>query len=184
MKTFFIRCIFLVLVAIYSGQVFAQATSPADTFPVPNRNAYQLFYLQRQPNTNTIMVELNVKNGRFDVEDPVHVYWIRYTEEGQKKELNWIQQTFAYGMQAKKISEGVYELNFVSYEKMKFTLEQGTDKLWRVFANLKNGSRIILRRIYLHVNGGSFWKPNVEYVELKGNEPDTYKEARERISVK
>ncbi len=67
---------------------------------------------------------------------------------------------------------------------MRFTLERGTDKLWRVFANLKNGSRIILRRIYLHVNGGSFWNPNVEYVELKGNEPGTYKEARERISVK
>ncbi len=102
MKALFIRCIFFLLAAIYSRQVFAQATSPADTFPVPKRNAYQLFYLQRQPNTNTIIVDLNVKNGRFDTEDPVHVYWLRYTEEGQKKELNWIQRTFAYGIHAKK----------------------------------------------------------------------------------
>lgn len=184
MKLVSTRCILFVLVSFGGDYVMAQSTSPADTFPVPNRNAYQLFYLQRQPNSNTIMVSLNVKKNKLDLDDPVHVYWIRYTEEGQTKELNWIQRNFAYGMHTKKISEGVYELNFVSYKKMKFSLELGTDKIWRVFANLKDGSRIILRRIYLHVNGGSFWKPNVEYVEIKGDQPVTYQEVRERISVK
>ncbi len=185
MKPVFIKYIFLALVVFCSSHIImAQSTSPADTFPVPGRNAYQLFYLQRQPNSNTIIVALNVKKGKLDLDDPVHVYWIRYTEDGQTKELNWIQRTFAYGMQTKKISDGVYELNFVSYKKMKFSLELGTDKVWRVFANLKDGSEMIVRRIYLHVNGGSFWKPNVEYVELKGDQPVTYKEVRERISVK
>lgn len=66
---------------------------------------------------------------------------------------------------------------------MKFILEQGTEKLLRVFAKPDDGSGMILRRIYIHVNGGSFWKPNVEYVELKGNEPITYKKVRERIHL-
>ena len=71
----------------------------------------------------------------------------------------------------KRISDGAYELNFVFTKKMNLALELGADNLWRVYAKINNGSRIILRRIYLHVHGGSFWKPNVEEVELKGMNP-------------
>jgi hypothetical protein len=129
------------------------------------------------------MVDLNINDGKVDNNNPVHVYWIRYQKGGQKTELNWIQRTFAYGIQSRKISDGAYELNFVSTKKMKFSLELGADRLWRVYAKINNGSRIILRRIYLHVHGGSFWKPNVEYVELKGDEPYTNKEVRERFKI-
>lgn len=184
MKTFFIRLKFFVLLFLFAVPVFAQMTSPADTFPVPNGNAYLLFYLQRQPNPNTIMVDLNVKNDKLDLDDPVHVYWIRYTEERQRAELNWIQRTFAYGIHTKKIADDVYEMNFVSYKKLKFTLKLSPDKIWKVFVKMNNGSEMILKRIYLHVNGGSFWKPNIEYVELKGVSPGTYKEIRERIHIK
>jgi hypothetical protein len=184
MNPLLIRLNLFVLLILSAVPVFAQSTSPADTFPVPNGNTHLLFYLQRQPNPNTIMVDLNVKNGKLDLDNPVHVYWIRYTEKGQKAELNWIQRTFAYGINTKKISESSYELNFVSYKKLKFTLELAPDKIWRVFIKMNNGSRMILKRIYLHINGGSFWKPNIEYVELKGLLPDTNQEVRERIHIK
>jgi len=176
-------CLGTLIVLIFPSGVFCQNGSPADTFPVPGRNVNRLFYLQRQPNTNTIIVDLNLKGGNIDVDEPVHVYWIRYQKGGQKAELSWIQRTFAYGIQSRKISENSYELNFVSTKKMKFTLELGADKIWRVFAKTNNGEKIILRRIYLHVHGGSFWKPNVEYVELKGDEPGSYKEVRDRFTI-
>lgn len=175
--------IFYFSLFFFSGNLCSQFVSPADTFPVPKGNPLQLFYLQRQPNSNTIVVELNVKDGKVDAEHPVHVSWIRYTEKGQKAGLSFIQRKFAFGVQTKLISENVYDLNFVSYKKMKFRLEKGNDNLWRVYANIKNGSRMILKRVYLHINGGSFWKPKVEYVELKGNEPGTYSEHRERITI-
>lgn len=117
MKLAFLKWFFVVSVLMCSNGLFAQAGSPADTFPVPNRDFYQLFYLQRQPNSNTIVADLNVKNGKVDSENPVHIYWLRYAEQGQKAELNWIQRTFAYGIQAKKIDEGNYKFNFVSYKK-------------------------------------------------------------------
>ncbi|HEY9341270.1 MAG TPA: DUF4833 domain-containing protein [Hanamia sp.] len=175
--------IFIVMIFM-STKVFSQSTSPADTFPVPKNNPYQLFYLQRQPNTNTIVVDLNVENGKVNNEHPVIVYWRRYQEDGRKAKLNFIQKEFAYGIQSKKIADGKYELNFVSYKKMKFRLERGANNIWQVFSTLSNGSRMILRRIYLHVNGGSFWKPHIEYVELKGSEAGTHKEIRERIFLK
>lgn len=162
----------------------AQSSCPADTFPVPQGNKYQLFYLQRQPNSNTIVVELNVKgDGQVGLDEPVHVFWIRYQDNGKKKELNFIQRKFAFGINSKTVGTNIYDLNFVSYKKMKFRLEKGADNFWRVYATLKDGTRMILRRVYLHINGGSFWNPNVEYVELKGNMPGTYSEVRERISL-
>ena len=175
--------LFIVILFI-STKAFSQSTSPADTFPVPKNNSYQLFYLQRQPNTNTIVVDLNVVNGKVNIEKPVNVYWIRYQEDGRKAKLNFIQKEFAYGIQSKRIADGKYELNFVSYKKMKFSLERSANNVWQVFSTLKNGSRMVLRRIYLHVNGGSFWKPNIEYVELKGSEAGTHREIRERIFIK
>ncbi len=175
---YFVAAMFL------NTQCYSQKTSPADTFPVPKEHAYELFYLQRQPNINTIVIDLNVENGKINEENPVNVYWIRFGEGGKKAKLNFIQREFAYGIHAKKIAEDKYDLNFVSYKKMKFRLEKGADNIWQVYSTLSNGSRIRLRRIYLHINGGSFWKPNIEYVELKGNEPGTQKEVRERIFLK
>jgi len=168
----------------FRANLYSQLASPADTFPVPKGNPFQLFYLQRQPNTNTIVVELNVKNGKVNDENPVHVFWIRYTEQAQRAELNFIQRTFAYGMKSNKIKEDTYDLNFVSYKKLKFRLEKDSSNRWRVLYNLANGGSIILRRIYLHVNGGSFWHPHIDYTELKGNDPINYREVRERIFVK
>lgn len=184
MKILLTRIMFLTAILNCPQFLYSQQTSPVDTFPVPAGNTYQLFYLQRQPNTNTIVVELNVTENKLNLDNPVHVFWLRYTEKGQRAELNFIQRNFAYGINSKKIADGVYELYFVSYKKLKFRLEKGADSQWRVFTNLSNGERMILRRVYLHINGGSFWKPNVEYVELKGNEPGSYKELKERIHVK
>ena len=57
----------------------------------------RLFYIQRDPNTNTICYELNVdKNGKFEEEDPVHVFWIRYPEGGMRKELNFIPVSYTH----------------------------------------------------------------------------------------
>ena len=41
-------------------------------FPIPTGNSRQLFYLQRTSNKNTLIYELNYKNGNIDKEDPVH----------------------------------------------------------------------------------------------------------------
>jgi len=183
-KLFFLNFIFFTIISNYPLNIFAQNRSPADTFPVPRGNSIRLFYLQRQPNTNTIVYDLNVKNNKLDADDPVHGYWIRYQEKGQREELSWIQRTFAYGIHSKKISDSEYELNFVSYKKRKFWLEKNQEGFWSVFAKLENGKKIVLKRIYIQINGGSFWSPNIEYVELKGLEPDTNQEVRERIQIK
>ena len=162
----------------------ATITDPVDTFPVPPSNPNSLFYLQRTPNTNTIICELNQKNGVLDTDEPVKVLWIRYTEQRQRAELSWIQRHFAYGLKEKDIGNGTYELRFVSWKKTPMYLTRSSgDNRYHVFVNI-DGRQAVLNRVYIRIDpGGTFWSPNVKYLELKAVDVQTGKEVIQRIKV-
>lgn len=153
-------------------------------FPTPQGIANQLFYLQRDPNTNTIICELNADgNGVVDKNDPIKVYWIRYGDKGKKEDLSYIQRKFAYGIQSKAIGNDQYELRFVSHKKMPlYLMRSAEDKKYHVYVTVNN-KRIQLDRIFVRIEGGSFWLPNVKYVELKGTNTATRTQITERIKV-
>jgi phosphatidylglycerophosphate synthase len=155
-----------------------------DSFPVPPRTRYSLFYLQRTPNINTIICELNERNGIPDKEDPVHVFWIRYNEKKQKQELSFLQRHFAYGIKAKPLGNDNYELHFISYKKLLFYLMKSpVDNQHHVYAYI-TGKQVILSKIFIKINpGGTFWSPNIEYLELNGTDPDNGKELMQRIKI-
>ncbi len=157
-------------------------TDPQDSFPVPNGNPNQLFYLQRTTNTNTIVCELNMDSkGKLNEESPVHVFWIRYPEGGMRKELNYIQRVFAYGIKSIPQGNGTYKLHFVSYKKQTLILMPSPkDNKYHVYATI-NQKQALLNRIFVKVEGGTFWSPNVVYMEMKGTDPVTGKELVERF---
>jgi hypothetical protein len=167
---------------VMSTIVFNFAFAQSNNFPIPAADAKQLFFLQRTPNTNTIICELNYKDGVVDKEDPIHVFWIRYQEGGQKEDLNYIQRKFAYGVKSKEIGDNKYELNFVSYKKYKMYLMQASDKQFHVYTTINN-KQAILTRIYIEIKGGSFWSPNIEYVEITGIDPATRFQVKERLKI-
>ncbi len=154
----------------------------AQNFPVPTGNPNQLFYLQRTPNTNTIICELNLKNGSLNTEEPVHVYWIRYGERGQKAELSFVQRKFAYGIKTTKVGADKYELHFVSYKKYPMYLMKGANNKYNVYGTI-NQRQAIINRIFVKINGGSLFSPNVEYVEIKGTDPSTGKDVIEKRKI-
>lgn len=155
----------------------------ADTiFPTPVGQRNMLFYIQRTPNINTIIYALNVNDkNQLDTEEPVHVYWIRYGERGQTEELSYIQRHYAYGLKTKSLGNDKYELRFVSYKNLPFYLQRSPkDNKYYVYATV-NKKEIILNRIYLQIEGGTFWFPEVKYVEVKGFDPVTGNEMTERF---
>lgn len=155
-----------------------------DTFPIPRFNAKTQFYVQRTPNTNTIMYELNMKGGVLDEKDPVHVYWIRYASGGGTEELSYIQRKFAYGVKVTKVAEGKFKLLFAAYDKIPFYLMKSTAGIYHTYVEIE-GKMMILRRLYIRIDpGGTFWAPNVKYVEFKGTEVGTGKELVKRINPK
>ncbi|MGY3090626.1 hypothetical protein ACVWYF_003687 [Hymenobacter sp. UYAg731] len=157
---------------------------PAITFPVPSGVGNQLFYLQRDPNTNTVIYQLNVdRAGRLNEDEPVNVFWIRYDEHGERKDLNFIQRKFAYGLTAEKLATDKYELKFAAYGKVRFyLLRSPTDKALHVYTTI-NGKQLQLERVFLRIEGGTFWVPNVKYIEFKGLNTATREPATERIML-
>lgn len=153
-------------------------------FPVPKGIQNKLFYMQRDPNTNTIIYELNVNSaGELDKENPVKVYWLRYQEKGQREDLSYIQKKFAYGLQTKSIGNNEYELRFVSYKKFPLYLRKSdADNKYHVYATVNN-KKIQLDRIFIRIDGGTFWIPNVKYVELRGANPTNGSQMLERIKI-
>jgi len=182
-----------VLVGIFSGITAMQAQrhtavpgekAVTDTFPVPSGNSNQLFYLQRTSNKNTIVYDLNIVNGTLDKNDPVHVYWIRYSDQGQRQELSYIQRTFAYGIKATALANNSgYVMHFVSYKKyLLYLVKSAVDNKYRVYTTV-NSRTVVLNRIFIKLNGGSFWSPKVEYVEIKGVDPANGKEITDRLKI-
>lgn len=154
----------------------------ADSFPTPPANKKMMFYLQRTSNKNTIVYELNyASDGLLDSEEPIHVYWIRYTEPGNpKKELNFIQRKFAYGVKVKKESAGSWDIRLVSYEKVPLQLKKGADGKYNIFTTINNKQNIFTKA-FIKIDGGTFWFPNVVYIELSGIDVESGKPVSQKI---
>lgn len=178
------------LLSILSVSAFAFPVSNGDgtdslkrplPYPVPPLTSGRLFYVQRTPNANTIVYDINIgNNGKPDPEAPVKVYWIKYAERGQREELNYIQRKFAYGINAKPLNNGAYDIRFVSYKKFPLTLMKASDGKYHIFAFISQ-KPAILDHIFVKIEGGTFWFPNVQYVEVKGTDPKTGREMVERF---
>jgi len=60
-----------------------------------------LFKIERSKNANVIQYDAQIgPDGKLDSEEPVVAYWVRLADEGQVKELSWVQRTFAFGFNA------------------------------------------------------------------------------------
>lgn len=165
--------------------LFAQITNPSPIhFPVPGREENMLFYLQRDPNTNTLIYALNLqKDGKIDKNQPVKIYWIRYSENKQRKELGYIQRKFAYGLITKPINQEQYELRFVSHKSLVFYLKRLGNGNYYVEIII-NGKKISVQRLFVRIEGGSFWIPNVKYATIEGQDTESGKPVIEKISIK
>ncbi|WP_226163243.1 DUF4833 domain-containing protein [Hymenobacter terricola] len=157
---------------------------PGTPFPVPSGVTNQLFYLQRDPNTNTVIYQLNVNSaGQLNDAEPINIFWIRYGEHGEHKDLNFIQRKFAYGLTAQKLAADKYELKFAAYSKVRFfLLKSPADKAFHVYATIAN-KQIQVERVFLRIEGGTFWVPNVKYIEFKGLNTATREPIVERIML-
>lgn len=143
-----------------------------DSFPVP-RFEHQLFYIQRSVNTNTIMYEVNLRpDGKPNPQMPVKIYWQCYAEQNQKEDLTIIQKKYAYGLNATLVNaeKQSYLLTFVSYRKKNlYLIRSEHDHKYHVYTYI-NGRLSQLDRVYVHIVGGSFWVPNIEYLDISGHD--------------
>ncbi|MFH6988395.1 DUF4833 domain-containing protein [Flavobacterium collinsii] len=175
-----------ILVNMIYGNLLAQSKNPSPlNFPTPKNIDNMLFYIQRDPNTNTAIYAINYQeNGKIDKSNPVKAYWIRYAEKGEKKDFNYMQRKFAYGIESKTLNNEEFELQFVSYKKLPLTLKKiDADQKYHAFVSV-NQKRIQVEKIFVRIEGGSFLLPNVKYAEVTGIDVSSNKLITERMLLK
>lgn len=144
-----------------------------------------LFYVQRSLNKNTLIYQLNTSESNEIIEsDPIHVYWINYAGDGGVESLNYIQRKYAYGIDIQLLDKEkkTFSFNFVSYKKQVLYLIKSSDKKYHVFSYF-NHRLMLVNRIYIHIEGGSFWTPKVKYIEVFGKDPIKNEELTEKIII-
>ncbi len=157
-------------------------TATHGDYPVPEKTAGRLFYIQRNHNANTIVYDGNFdEKGILKEESPLDVYWLRYQEQGQRMELRKIEKLYAYGVECTTIKgkKHEYNLKLVADRKRKFWLVQ-KEPFNAVVITEINKQESKLDHIYIYADYVSFW-PKVRYIELFGSDIHTGQPTYEKV---
>lgn len=154
-----------------------------DSYPTPPDVFQRLFYIQRTGSPNTVVYDAKLgPDGQFQKDQPIDVYWLRFSESGQRQDLNYLQRTLAYGVKS-SISESANEYIFhlVSYSQRKFRLKKNAQGRPVVIMML-NGKEAYLKRVFIELEPTLFGlKPNIHYVEIFGVEVQSGRAAYEKF---
>ncbi len=175
---------FTTFLLILPGVFYAQKITPMyEKMPVPPAKKTMMFYLQRTMDRNTVVYEVNLqKNGKINEKKPLKIYWIDYDDGGKITKLTKMQNRFAYGIDFKLVNKAksIFNINLVSYKKLLFTLRPVKDKKYEMFV-LINGKEAALINVLVYITGGTYLKPDVEYVEVKGIDQGSGNKVSERF---
>jgi hypothetical protein len=162
----------LLLTAIVIAPAMVQAV-------VPDRDA--LFYIERNKNANIIQYDAQVRtNGLLYSKEPVVGYWVRLADQGQIKELTWVQKTFAYGFTLKLNKNDNTAKMDMAAKIGRTILVKRIDEDYRAIADI-DGVKSYIDKIFIHATGkGTSTKVN--YIELYGKAVNDQDEQYERFS--
>ena len=151
--------------------------------PCPSKNL--LFYMQRNKNENTIVYEANRDaNGKLNIEEPVHIYWLRWAYEGDSTELNWVEKNIAFGCQIldKDLTNNSFQLSHVSLEHINFNLS--IDSTGQAIAIAKIADKKArLTSLYVQATEYTWRWPKPRYLILYGQDLKTGRAVQERYSL-
>lgn len=158
------------LITFWLGYVMGWGTLGA----LPVTSHLEIFHIARSRDAKTIHYQLRLQDdGTIDLATPLEIFWVIETPKGIKNEkLTWIQNKYAYGIQILDVSSDSLSFHFVSYDK----------KIIRVQRNPKgefeaqitcNNTDLILEKVFIQIDGGTFWLPKITFVKLEGKDLHT-----------
>ncbi|WP_375584497.1 DUF4833 domain-containing protein [Cyclobacterium xiamenense] len=127
-----------------------------------------LFTIERSLNEDQIVYFLHLDEaGLLRKENPVSLKWLDNQKTGELVPVNWIKKKFGYDIRILSHDGDRLTFKFVSYDKKIFTIKKDLFGNYAVFAKI-NERVMKIRHIYLEIDGGSFWKPNITQVAVMG----------------
>lgn len=130
-----------------------------------------LFKINRSRDADEIWYIVNLdKTGVPNHEAPIKAYWVRKTGNNEIEPLTWIQNKYAYGVrviQSYNEQRQSLKFRFVSYEGQTFELRKMANGKFKVITSIEN-KVLVVSRIFVQIDGDSFWEPSVPYVKFTG----------------
>jgi hypothetical protein len=143
----------------------------------------KLFVIARSKNRNVVRYDVRVdREGRLDDENPLHVYWILYAEDGRREALSWLERRFAYGHElTSKVSPSGFRFRLSSCPRSEIRVTRSSGGGYEAHANIR-GRPAQLTRIYVRTSETGAM-PRVLEVQLFGRDPATGTPVSERLAV-
>jgi hypothetical protein len=141
-------------------------------YPMPSE-PNQLFFLQRSMNSNTIVYAARLRpDGKLDHKTPIEVFWRRYSDNGEKLPLSFVERQLAFGVNTKRApgDPTAYLVTMKAYAKRGAMLRI-VDGVPRLEAKV-SGQNARLISAYLHLDESEN-PPRVIKVDLRGEALDT-----------
>jgi hypothetical protein len=155
-----LRLIALLVILLVCAVGIAQASAPT---------RQSLFFIERSKNANIVQYDAQVdSSGRLVRDEPVVAYWIRLAEQGQEKELSWMQWLFAFGFDTKFTPEnGIVGLEMnAGIDRLISIVRDGERFRARVVID---GFQAYLDRVFIKSQRKGFFV-DVDYIELFGED--------------
>jgi len=139
-----------------------------------------LFKIERNKNANIIQYDAQIgQDGRLYKKEPVIGYWIRLAEQGQIKQLTWIQRTFAFGFKAKyHPASDTATMDMVTNIGQPITVRR-VDGEYMATVDIE-GQPSQLVKMYIQAHGKGI-RVKIEYVDVFGKNLETGEETYARI---
>lgn len=164
----------------WGGLLIILAGLLLSAYIVDNKEDVFLFKIERSKDSNQIFYTVNTDELGNLATKPITIYWIKNTKKGRIEPLTWIQKKYAYGLKYLSSGNDYAVFQFVSYNKKNFTLKRVNDE-FKVFTKCKD-SWAEVNKIYVQIDGGTFWFPNVSTVKIYANDMVSGKEIVEEIN--
>ena len=142
-----------------------------------------LFYIERNMNTNAVVYEANVVDGKLDEAKPVKVYWIMYNNNPVNEEgLTMIERNSAYGMSTKPVAgkAGRHKLIVTPLKKRNIEVWMDEDGTLHCESTV-DGVAAELMSVYVESKSNWVGLPKVQFVELKGKKSADGSKAYEKM---
>jgi hypothetical protein len=139
-----------------------------------------LLKIERSKDANVVYYSVNTDDlNHLKTNKPIKIYWIKHSRKGRIEPLTWIQRKYAYGLKYSYKCSEYAMFQFVSYDKLDFTLKKIEDR-YKIYT-LLNDKLVEVYRVFVQIDGGTFWIPNVSEVKIFAREVKSGKEVIEVI---
>jgi hypothetical protein len=140
-----------------------------------------LFHIERNKNANIVQYDARIgPDGLLHPKEPVAVYWVRLAEQGQTRQLTWLQKKFAFGVKLKLNRDTNTATLKLAVDIGRPLLIKQIDEDYRAIAQI-NGVDSYVDSLFIHASGKGI-STRVNYIELFGHSVETQEEQYERFS--